>query len=165
MQRQSLLGSPVSKLHSHGGAAVAMAREDAPTSEDPKRRDSFSASSPLSNYEIGEDHKTAKLRRLSSSSSSSRSSSRPEKFVHIIPVITLMCFLILYLCSHSPTQMDLAGFNGFKRIEDTNKIMDSLGQLSELEASDVIAIRSPRNLHEIRKRSSRFQLGREVGDF
>ncbi|KAK4747390.1 hypothetical protein SAY87_013976 [Trapa incisa] len=154
MQRQSLLGSPVSKLHSHGGAAVAMAREDAPTSEDPKRRDSFSASSPLSNYEIGEDHKTAKLRRLSSSSSS-RSSSRPEKFVHIIPVITLMCFLILYLCSHSPTQM----------AEDTNKIMDSLGRLSELEASDVIAIRSLRNLHEIRKRSSRFQLGREVGDF
>ncbi|KAK4801012.1 hypothetical protein SAY86_021499 [Trapa natans] len=165
MQRQSL-SSPVSKLHSHGGTAVAVAREDAPTLEDLKRRDSFSASPLLSNYEIGEDHKAAKLRRHSSSS---LSSSRAEKFIHIIPILTLVCFLVLYLCSHSPTQADLAEFNGFKRsakrIDDTDEIIDSVERLGELEKSNVFAIRSLRNLHEIRKKSSKIQLGRKLGDF
>lgn len=93
MQRQSL-GSPVSKLHSHGG-------DDTIVAEDPKRR--------VAEDDDDDDgeRKATKARRLSFSPSSSPPSpsvSRPEKFIHLIPVLTLLCFLILYLSSHAPSQ-------------------------------------------------------------
>ncbi|KAG2676680.1 hypothetical protein I3760_12G064600 [Carya illinoinensis] len=97
MHRQSL-GSPATKLHGHGGA-----KDDTLIVEDPKR-----GGGGDDDYE----YKALKPRRLSLSSPTPL---RPEKFVHVIPLLTLLCFLILYLCSHSPSQSDLAQFNGFKR--------------------------------------------------
>ncbi|XP_031389559.1 uncharacterized protein LOC116202237 isoform X2 [Punica granatum] len=163
MQRQSL-GSPVSKLHSHGGAAVAVTREDVTAAEEAKRRDSFSVSSVLSEYD-DEDRKAAKLHRLSTSS---LLPPKPEKFVHLIPVLTVLCFLVLYLCSHSPSQTDLAQFNGFKRSPnriDPAEAIDDIDGLSELQRRNVVAIRSLRNLQEVKKRSSKYQLSRKLGDF
>nr|KJB21132.1 hypothetical protein B456_003G184400 [Gossypium raimondii] len=97
MQRQSL-GSPTSKLHSHGGEEITGAIVD----DDDRRKDS----------------KSRRLTFSASSSSSSPlllpSSPKSEKLIHLIPVLTLLCFLILYLNSHSPSQSDLAAFNGFK---------------------------------------------------
>lgn len=85
MHRQSL-GSPVSKHHGHGGA-----KEDTlMAEEEPKHKDDDSAS---------EEERKATRRRRSLSPPP-----KPEKFVHVIPVVTLLCFLILYLCSHSPSQ-------------------------------------------------------------
>lgn len=133
MQRQSL-GSPVSKLHSHGGGSSKDA--DTPITDiDSKRIE-----------DDDEELKTTKLHRQSLSFTLSPPP-KPEKFVHVIPILTLLCFLILYLCSHSPSQSgnntllpshrrppllssnylyliltvlflfvsDLAQFNGFKR--------------------------------------------------
>jgi hypothetical protein len=91
MQRQSL-GSPVSKLHGHGGAA----KDDTLIVEEPKHRDRED------NYcDDDAEHKATKPHRPSLSLSPPQ---RPEKFVHVIPVLTFLCFLILYLCSHTPSQ-------------------------------------------------------------
>ncbi|KAI3441849.1 uncharacterized protein J3R85_001898 [Psidium guajava] len=125
MQRQSL-GSPVSKLHSHGASsALSSAKDDALIVDDDsssslsKRRDSFlSSASLLPRYDEARPHRLS-LAPSSSSSSSSSSSAlsprKPEKLIHLIPLLTLFCFLVLYLCSHSPSQTDLAQFSGFKR--------------------------------------------------
>jgi hypothetical protein len=88
MQRQSL-GSPVSKLHGHGGGA----KDDTLIMEEPKHRDDDSY------CDDDVEHKATKPHRLSVSPPP-----RPEKFVHVIPVLTLFCFLVLYLCSHTPSQ-------------------------------------------------------------
>ncbi|KAF8027163.1 hypothetical protein BT93_E0165 [Corymbia citriodora subsp. variegata] len=139
MHRQSL-GSPASKLHGHGAssaAALSSAKDDAllivddsSSSSAAKRRDSFlsSASLLLPRYD---DDKPSRPHRLSlaaaaASSSSSSSCSSPAsssalsprktgKLIHLIPLLTLFCFLVLYLCSHSPSQTDLAQFSGFKQ--------------------------------------------------
>ncbi|GKV01324.1 hypothetical protein SLEP1_g13883 [Rubroshorea leprosula] len=73
-RERQFLGSPVSKLHSHGG-------DDTIVAEDPRCR---VAEDDNDNGE----RKAAKPRRLSFSQSSSLpspSASRPEKFIHLIP--------------------------------------------------------------------------------
>ncbi|OMO93327.1 hypothetical protein COLO4_16960 [Corchorus olitorius] len=154
MQRQSL-GSPSSKLHIHGG-------EESSVSEDQKRRIIID----------DDDRKDTKPRRLSFSPSSSPSSSltsppKPEKLIHLIPVLTLLCFLILYLSSHSPSQSDLAQFNGFKHPSehiDSSEISDA-GRLLEFRRSDVLAIRSLRNLQELDKYAPKSRPHRKIADF
>ena len=90
MQRQSL-GSPVSKLHSHGG--VSSKDADTPITDiDSKRIE-----------DDDEEPKTTKLHRQSLAFTLSPPP-KPEKFVHVIPILTLLCFFILYLFSHSPSQ-------------------------------------------------------------
>lgn len=96
MQRQSL-GSPVSKLHGHGGGAMA----DAIVVEDQKRSKHASSFSTSADYGGQDDDKVSKSYRFSFPSPSPP---RQEKFVHAIPILTIICFLILYLCSHSPSQ-------------------------------------------------------------
>jgi hypothetical protein len=41
--------------------------------------------------------------------------STPHKFIHLIPILTLFCFFILYFFSHTPSPSDLDHFTGFKR--------------------------------------------------
>ncbi|KDP28929.1 hypothetical protein JCGZ_19359 [Jatropha curcas] len=158
MQRQSL-GSPVTKLHSHGGAAT----------DDSLMPDSLSF--PDYDDDDDEHRKAAKPRRfsMSSSSLSSSSTSKPEKLVHFIPVLTFLCFLILYLVSHSPSQSDLAQFHGFKRstkLIDSTQISDVSG-FSELRRADSLAIRSLRNLREIadKRASPKSRSNRKIADF
>ncbi|KAG4992222.1 hypothetical protein JHK87_025679 [Glycine soja] len=55
----------------------------------------------------------------------------PHKFVHLIPVLTLLCFFVLYLFSHTPSPSDLA-----------EKIGGDIGQYMDVKRSDVLAIRS-----------------------
>ncbi|KAE8727418.1 Detected protein of unknown function [Hibiscus syriacus] len=105
MHRQSF-GSPSSKLRIHGGEENSIA-------DDQKRQ--------LIIHDDDDDGKDIKPRRLSFSPSSLSPTSpsftsltKPEKLIHLIPVLTLLCLLILYLNSHSPSQSDLAQFNGFK---------------------------------------------------
>ncbi|KAJ6933192.1 hypothetical protein NC651_008571 [Populus alba x Populus x berolinensis] len=118
MQRQSL-GSPVTKLHTNGGA-------DTLSSSDNKLLFKDLPSSSLTPDADDLDHKSIKPRRFSSSSLSSILSSpapAPEKLIHLIPFLTLFCFLVLFLVSHNPSQSDLAQFNGFKRISSHIGIM------------------------------------------
>ncbi|KAH7576510.1 hypothetical protein ACOSP7_003122 [Xanthoceras sorbifolium] len=147
MQRQSL-GSPVSKLH-HGG----LPKEDSLVTE------------------ADDENKTSKpSRRLSLSPpppSSLSTHSKPEKLIHLIPLLTLFCFLILYLSSHSPSQSDLEHFNRFNRPAnhiDSSEIED-FGRFIELRRGDVLAIRSLRNLREIEKHAPKSRPPRKIADF
>ncbi|XWS49526.1 hypothetical protein CRYUN_Cryun12cG0010600 [Craigia yunnanensis] len=154
MQRQSL-GSPSSKLHIHGG-------EESSVSEDQKRRVIID----------DDERKDTKPRRLAFSPSSSPTSSltsppKHEKLIHLIPVLTLLCFLILYLTSHSPTQSDLAHFNGFKHPSkhlDSSEVSD-VGRFTEFRRGDVLAIRSLRNLQELDKFVPKSRPHRKIADF
>lgn len=96
MQRQSL-GSPVSKLHhSHGGAG---AKDDSLILDDgPKRSKDILAFSASSSEDF-DDNKATKPHRLSSPPPAT-----PDKVIHVIPVLTVLCFLILFLFSHTPSQ-------------------------------------------------------------
>ncbi|XP_028754646.1 uncharacterized protein LOC114714119 [Neltuma alba] len=144
MQRQSL-GSPSSKLHLHGSP------KEAPLSpQEPKRR-----------LEVDDDNN--KTHRLSISPSPA-----PNKFIHLIPILTLLCFFILYLFSHSPSQSDLAQFNGFKRSSshfDSAVEMNDIQKYIKVERGDVLAIRSLRNLREIGKQSQKSRPHRKFADF
>ncbi|KAL0721037.1 hypothetical protein Bca4012_035636 [Brassica carinata] len=110
MQRLSI-DSSVSKLHSYGGR-----KDDTYDLDELKRKESLSSppSSSSSSAADYDDHelKDLKPRRLSLQSSTHQNG---EKLVHFIPVLTLICFIILYLSSHVPSQSDLAQFNGFMR--------------------------------------------------
>ncbi|XP_011028134.1 PREDICTED: uncharacterized protein LOC105128248 [Populus euphratica] len=151
MQRQSL-GSPATKLHTNGGT-------DTLSSSDNKLLFKDLPSSSLTPDADDLDHKSIKPRRFSSCSTSSLSSilssppPAPEKLIHLIPFLTLFCFLVLFLVSHNPSQSDLAQFNGFKRLSNhIEEAIESVGDVSGLSAvrrGDVLAIRSFRNLQEI----------------
>ncbi|KAK9275689.1 hypothetical protein L1049_022956 [Liquidambar formosana] len=143
MQRQSL-GSPGSKVH--GGAAAK--EEKDMVVEDPKR-----------NVGDEEEEKNKAVKPH-------RSLSRPDKLIHLIPILTFLCFLILYLCSHNPSQSDLAHFDGFKRPSkpiDSAEIAEiaDFGRFLELDKGEILAIRSLRNLQEIRKSRPH----RKIGNF
>ncbi|KAK4261476.1 hypothetical protein QN277_004467 [Acacia crassicarpa] len=144
MHRQSL-GSPSSQLHLHGSP------KEAP----------FSPQEPRRRLEVDDDNN--KAHRLSLSSSPA-----PNKLIHLIPVLTLLCFFILYLFSHSPSQSDLAQFNGFKRSSshfDSAAEMNDIQKYMNVERGDVLAIRSLRNLREIGKPSEKSRPHRKFADF
>ncbi|RID67035.1 hypothetical protein BRARA_D02141 [Brassica rapa] len=134
---------------------------------DSKRKESLSSPPPPSSSSSSaadyDDHdlKDVKLRRLSSPHQ------KRENLVHFIPVLTLICFVILYLSSHAPSQSDLAQFNGFmrssKRLES-----DEDGEISGLmigtDAS--VAIRSSiRKLRETESLPRRRTSHRKTADF
>lgn len=79
MQRQSL-GSP-SKLQISGGAGKEERRDE----EEEKRKE----------VEEQEKRKAEKLLK---------SACRTDKSIHLIPLLTIFCFLILYLASYDPSQ-------------------------------------------------------------
>ncbi|XP_039056484.1 uncharacterized protein LOC120199498 [Hibiscus syriacus] len=158
MHRQSF-GSPSSKLRIHGGEENSIA-------DDQKRQ--------LIIHDDDDDGKDIKPRRLSFSPSSLSPTSpsftsltKPEKLIHLIPVLTLLCLLILYLNSHSPSQSDLAQFNGFKHpskhLEPT-EISDA-GRFIDSRRGDNLGIRSLKNLQEVDKNVSKSRLHRKIADF
>ncbi|XP_029125136.1 uncharacterized protein LOC109788704 isoform X2 [Cajanus cajan] len=69
----------------------------------------------------------------------------PHKFIHLIPLLTLFCFFVLYLCSHTPSPTDLNHFAGLNRTPSHRlaaKIGGDIGQYMDVKRSDVLAIRS-----------------------
>ncbi|CAN7103923.1 unnamed protein product [Brassica rapa subsp. narinosa] len=162
MQRLSI-DSSASKLHSYGGR-----KDDTYDHDDLKRKEPISSPPPSSSSSAADydddEFKDFKPRRLSLQSSTHQNG---EKLVHFIPVLTLICFIILYLSSHAPSQSDLAQFNGFMR---RSKHLESNedGEISRLMINaDALAIRSSiRNLKETsdslpRRRTSH----RKIADF
>ncbi|KAL9406106.1 hypothetical protein Peur_003078 [Populus x canadensis] len=141
MQRQSL-GSPVTKLHPHGEADTLLSNDTKPVFKE------LPPSTSLAPDADDLDHKSTKPRRFFSSSSVlSSAPPKPEQLIHLIPFLTLFCFLVLFLVSHTPSQSDLAQFNGLSNhIEAAS---ESIGGLSEVRRGDVLATRSFGNLQEI----------------
>uniref|UniRef100_A0A0A9ET89 Uncharacterized protein n=1 Tax=Arundo donax TaxID=35708 RepID=A0A0A9ET89_ARUDO len=39
-------------------------------------------------------------------------STREERPIHLIPLLTFFCFLLLFLCSHDPSPSDMSSFGG-----------------------------------------------------
>ncbi|KAJ4839127.1 hypothetical protein Tsubulata_042713 [Turnera subulata] len=163
MHRQSL-GSPASKLHHGHGAA----RNDA-ASASLSSNDHCHLVTDIIDDDDDDDHKAAKPRRFSTSPSSSPmsfpvSSAKPERLIHLIPLLTFFCFLVLYLVSHNPTPSDLAHFDGLffpffsffveffvcllLRVDSAAEVSDA-SVMAELRRGDFLAIRSVRNLQEI----------------
>ncbi|GAB4857862.1 hypothetical protein Ancab_015768 [Ancistrocladus abbreviatus] len=138
MQRQSL-GSPGSKLNIHGGTKSDVVLKG----DDQKRRESFSPSA--SSSEIIADEDEMKLEKPLRSHHP-----RPEKFIHIIPILTLLCFLILYLCSHEPSQSQkaLSRSDAFKHFLETVDSTDSDDIGRFVDKGEILAIGSLRNLQD-----------------
>ncbi|KAM7253755.1 hypothetical protein ACFE04_031437 [Oxalis oulophora] len=166
MQRQSL-GSPNLKLissHAGGGAGAGgiLSTPNMITVE--HRRDSLSSSSSLDDG----DDKSLKPRRFSLFQPSTTAATKPENLIHLIPILTLVCFLVLYLSSHNPSQSDLAQFHGFtlpsKHLDSVEISVDG-GGFAELERSQILRIKSIRNLQESTNISPKSKFPRRVADF
>ncbi|PKU77469.1 hypothetical protein MA16_Dca019090 [Dendrobium catenatum] len=98
MQRQSL-GSPSSKLEIHGGSRVVNKEE--------KRKSGFSPAADSTASTSAEDIKTEKPIRPNMKS---------ERSIHLVPILILLCFTILYLFSHEPSTEELSSFGVFSRL-------------------------------------------------
>ncbi|MCE5166415.1 hypothetical protein HAX54_019069 [Datura stramonium] len=166
MHRQSL-GSPGSKLHLAHGVVIVGGRDDstvvtaAESHQKIMMKDQASPSSLSNNYDEEDEQVRKSIKALN------KSLSRAEKYIHLIPVLTFLCFLILYLFSHSPSDKDLAQFHGFegfaKPIESAN--IDELQRVLKSEKTDVLGIRSARNLQEIGRQNTKHRLHRKLADF
>ncbi|KAL0446451.1 UNVERIFIED_CONTAM: hypothetical protein Slati_1773000 [Sesamum latifolium] len=72
----------------------------------------------------------------------------PHTYIHLIPFLTLLCFLILYLSSHDPSPNDLAEFNTLKSFPNPAESEDSISELEgivEIRKGEVLALRSLKN--------------------
>ncbi|XP_019162322.1 PREDICTED: uncharacterized protein LOC109158884 [Ipomoea nil] len=141
MQRQSL-GSPGSKhlLVQGGRDDVASATVTAADS---------TVSLPV-NYAEDEERKSVKYL------------SKSENYVHLIPVLTILCFLILYLSSHNPSDKDLAQFSGSKAFSKPIGNIDNFQKDVDVKRGDILAIRSLRNLREAKKK---YRFNRKMAEF
>ncbi|KAK2991967.1 hypothetical protein RJ640_017798 [Escallonia rubra] len=151
MQRQSL-GSPSSKLHTQ-----AILKEDNHLiTQDQKDHLPSPLAAAAAAAADGEERKSQKPHR--------KSFPKPEKLVHLIPILTVLCFLVLYLSSHDPAQKDLPQVEEFKRQSKTidSTEIDDIGRFLEIEKGDVLAIRSMRNLQEVNRHR---RLHRKIADF
>lgn len=100
MHRQSL-GSPASKLQFNGiifsGIGDMKNNTDNNSISENHRKDKSTSSSSIAGA-TDEQHKSQK-----SSQQNSTPASNSSKLVHLIPILTFFCFLILYLSSHDPS--------------------------------------------------------------
>ncbi|KAF5819081.1 hypothetical protein HanXRQr2_Chr02g0073591 [Helianthus annuus] len=129
MHRQSL-GSPASKLQSHGAIK-------ADTVDNLISQESCSADAAAS-----EEHKLQKANQQKSGIESSSTSS--SKLIHLIPILTFFCFLVLYLSSHDPSGQ--TQFSGF-----ATRSLKKIG-VDENVGGGSMAIRSVRRLEERERR-------------
>ncbi|KAG2309094.1 hypothetical protein Bca4012_081989 [Brassica carinata] len=157
MQRLSI-DSSASKLHSYD--IDDLKRKESLSSPPPPHPSSSSSPADYDDHDL----KDVKLRRLSSLQSPYQ---KRENLVHFIPVLTLICFIILYLSSHAPSQSDLAQFNGFMRLSKRLESEED-GEISELMmiSADTLSIRSSiRNLKETESLPRRRTSHRKTADF
>ncbi|XP_076896336.1 uncharacterized protein LOC143549290 [Bidens hawaiensis] len=155
MHRQSL-SSPASK-HAviFSGDGVITTDIDKNFASDDLRKDKLSSCSAVG---AADEHR--KRHVLVSSST---------RLVHLIPVLTFVCFLILYLSSHDPSRTDLAQFSGFATISSKKTVIDSIDMDDNIGGgflkNNALAIRSTRNLQQEEEEAERhrFRLHRKLG--
>ncbi|KAG1362015.1 hypothetical protein COCNU_10G002340 [Cocos nucifera] len=131
MQRQSL-GAPGAKLQVNGNGGGGEREE---------RRKSAAGVAAAAAVAVEEDIKVEKL---------IRSNSTMERSIHLIPLLTVLCLLLLYLISHDPTPKELEVLGG-----DAHLLFQNAGSATEIGRNigvgGVTAIRSHRGLKEGRK--------------
>ncbi|KAK9144251.1 hypothetical protein Sjap_004154 [Stephania japonica] len=137
MQRQSL-SSPNSKLCFDGDERI-----------EEREVDELSA----------RDEEENKLEKTTTKNSRSA-----EKSIHLIPILTIACILVLYLCSHDPSQKDLVQLKGLKASSiKLDSVSSELERFVEIDRSDVFAIRGHRSLQEIDNEAEDSRLHRKFG--
>ncbi|KAI3952877.1 hypothetical protein MKW92_035397 [Papaver armeniacum] len=173
MQRQSLGGSssPSSKLH--------LCEEN---DEEDKRKSQRLVVTDSDIDEKDEIRVVVKKKKIIEKSvnhhhRSSSSFTQTEKSIHLIPILTIFCILILYLVSYDPSQKDLVNIDGFRKTISKQQLDSEEIDLSDFRrgGGDVLEIRSHRSLHEIHhhkdhhhstNNNSRSRLHRKmIGDF
>ncbi|KAL7149888.1 hypothetical protein ABFS83_05G071300 [Erythranthe nasuta] len=149
MQRQSL-GSPSSKLVVKDEQQLITTNESQLNNN---KQFPLSISNNLSGFLLFAEEKCSleeeeelkkKKKKMKTSSSGGH-----ETYIHLIPMLTLLCFLILYLSSHNPSQTDLAQFNGFKAFSNpAADLEDSISELQrvvDIKKGDILVVRSLKN--------------------
>ncbi|KAL8112698.1 uncharacterized protein LOC141666255 [Apium graveolens] len=147
MHRQSL-GSPNSKLHSNGDNDNI----ELLTTDDFKIKQQLA-----SQLVAGDDEQFRKSQKPHKST---------EKLVHIIPMLIIFCFLILYLTSHDPSQKGVNNLKDFNRNSKATEISREIDDMRVVSASGVLALRNSRNLQEEfhnNKQSPNNRLHRKLG--
>ncbi|KAI3891592.1 hypothetical protein MKX03_033139 [Papaver bracteatum] len=150
MQRQSLGGSssPSSKLH--------LCEEN---DEEDKRKSQrvVVTDSDIDEEDENEDEIRVVVKKKKTIEKSvnhhhrSSSFTQTEKSIHLIPILTIFCILILYLVSYDPSQKDLVNIDGFRKTTSKQQLDSEEIDLSDFRrgGGDVLEIRSHRSLHEI----------------
>ncbi|KAM0935386.1 hypothetical protein DsansV1_C29g0211261 [Dioscorea sansibarensis] len=57
-----------------------------------------------------------------------RSCSKSERSIHLIPLLTLFCLLVLYFFSHDPSPSDLPSIGGEVRVLDPKVVLGGEGR-------------------------------------
>uniref|UniRef100_A0A7N1A965 Uncharacterized protein n=1 Tax=Kalanchoe fedtschenkoi TaxID=63787 RepID=A0A7N1A965_KALFE len=178
MHRQSL-GSPGSEHHhALGGGAAGNGEKAAAIEASEESKRLSAATSALAFNDDKEKIKLPKSQRPSpTASKTNKKNKTSEKLIHGIPVLTLVCFFILYLSSHDPTRSELDVFGGLKRPEvaigtvpiQTNKFNYPLERYwrNASKGRDTAANRRHRNLRGIQTSaaSKSRNVHRKIGDF
>ncbi|XP_078437717.1 ribosome maturation factor isoform X1 [Wolffia australiana] len=127
MQRQSI-GSP--------GAKTPQEEEDDASKKKWKR-------TSMADVEEARQEGEAKLEKPIRRSSFGGVASQPsaavsaalERSIHFIPVLTLFCFLVLYLCSRDPAAADL------RAVGDLDLVVDAAGAMPlRFDSSNMMAV-------------------------
>ncbi|KAE9596924.1 hypothetical protein Lal_00007609 [Lupinus albus] len=122
-----------------------------------------SPSSKLHNHgAINEEEEEEEEEKMEELPKTHRLSSPPHNFLHLIPILTFLCFFLLYLFSHplSPSDLDqLTRFNHHhKHLEKTTEIRVIDQHYVDEKRGDVLVLRTLRNLQHLR-------LHRKLADF
>ncbi|KAK1304707.1 hypothetical protein QJS10_CPB11g00108 [Acorus calamus] len=134
MHRQSI-GSPASKHHHQ--QQLLHIDDDV----DRKRRPSSAVSGGG-----GADEEEIKAEKIARSASA-----RAEKILHLIPLLVLFCFFVLYLRSHDPDFPKIVAAGGsFDRIAAST---ERLFETTSGRIGDVLAMNGHRSLHGLGRRN------------
>ncbi|XP_038982318.1 uncharacterized protein LOC120110790 [Phoenix dactylifera] len=116
MQRQSL-GAPGAKLQVNGNSDGGEREE--------RRKSSAgvgaAAAAAAAAAAVAGEEEDIKVEKLI------RSSSRMERSIHLIPVLTVLCLLLLYLISHDPSPNELEKLGG-----DAHLLFQNAGSATEI---------------------------------
>uniref|UniRef100_A0A1D1ZLF2 Testis-and ovary-specific PAZ domain-containing protein 1 n=1 Tax=Anthurium amnicola TaxID=1678845 RepID=A0A1D1ZLF2_9ARAE len=155
MQRQSL-GSPAGK---HLPPPIHVAEDD--DDADGKKKRKKKAGGGAAGAEIdddGEDDEVKPERPIRRSSggtvaaSASSATGSVERSIHLIPVLTFLCFLVLYLCSHDPSATDMTDLGSAGRLLDHTASRAEIGRYSAGSGGGVAAaVRGHRSLKELER--------------
>ncbi|CAA0841870.1 Unknown protein [Striga hermonthica] len=125
MQRQSL-GSPSSKDEKLSFEAQK---------QSPSQSSSLSSSD--SPYVDRDDDEAAKKKKKKATAAIGAAGvDKHQSYIHLIPMLTLICFLILYLASHDPSQNDLAQFNFPGTVSNAGELQ----LIKEINKGEIMAI-------------------------
>ncbi|OIV92987.1 hypothetical protein TanjilG_20649 [Lupinus angustifolius] len=126
-------------------------------------RQSLGSPSPkLHNHGVINEEEEQEQEKVEELPKTQRLSSPPHNFLHLIPILTLLCFFLLYLFSHPLSPSELDQFTRFNHhhnnLETTKEIRVIDKHYVDGKRGDVLVLGTLRNLQHIR-------LHRKLADF